>query len=57
MLFRSSANYEFPVNKKVEVKNELLKSWGEFKKQDINLSVLGENNKKAQKLMDEAGWK
>lgn len=53
----SSANYEFPVNKKVEVKNELLKSWGEFKKQDINLSVLGENNKKAQKLMDEAGWK
>lgn len=53
----SSANYEFPVNPKVAVENELLKSWGEFKKQDINLSVLGTNNKKAQQLMDEAGWK
>lgn len=53
----SSANFEFPVNPKVKVENELLKSWGEFKKQDINLSVLGQHNKKAQELMDEAGWK
>lgn len=53
----SSANYEFPVNPKVAVENELLKSWGEFKKQDISLSVLGTNNKKAQEIMDEAGWK
>lgn len=53
----SSANYEFPVNPKVAVDNELLKSWGEFKKQDISLSILGTNNKKAQQLMDEAGWK
>lgn len=53
----SSANYEFPVNPKAVVQNELLKSWGEFKRQDINLTVLGENNKKAQQIMDEAGWK
>lgn len=53
----SSANYEFPVNPKVAVENELLKSWGEFKKQDISLSILGTNNRKAQELMDEAGWK
>lgn len=53
----SSANYEFPVNPKVAVENELLKSWGEFKKQDISLSILGTNNKKAQEIMDEAGWK
>lgn len=53
----SSANSEFPANASVPVKNELLKSWGEFKRQDINLSVLGLNNKKAQKIMDEAGWK
>lgn len=53
----SSANYEFPVNPKVAVENELLKSWGNFKRQDINLSVLGTNNKKAQQIMDEAGWK
>lgn len=53
----TSANYEFPVNPKVEVEQELLKSWGEFKKQDINLTILGENNRKAQEMMDEAGWK
>lgn len=53
----SSANFEFPVNPNVAVENELLKSWGEFKKQDISLSVLGTNNKKAQQIMDEAGWK
>lgn len=53
----SSANYEFPVNPEVTVENELLKSWGPFKKQDINLSILGKNNRKAQELMDEAGWK
>lgn len=53
----SSANFEFPVNPNVEVKNELLKSWGDFKKQGINLSILGENNKKAQEIMDEVGWK
>lgn len=53
----SSANYEFPVNPEVTVENELLKSWGTFKKQDINLSVLGTNNRKAQEIMDEAGWK
>ncbi|PID67346.1 MAG: Fe(3+) ABC transporter substrate-binding protein [Fusobacteriales bacterium] len=53
----SSANYEFPANPKVEVKNEFLKSLGEFKAQDINLTVLGENAKEAVKLMDEAGWK
>lgn len=53
----SSANYEFPVNPAVSVENELLKSWGEFKRQEINLSILGENNSKAQEIMDDAGWK
>lgn len=53
----SSANFEFPINPKVKVENELLKSWGEFKKQNIKLSVLGKNNKKAQQIMDENGWK
>lgn len=53
----SSANYEFPVNPEAVVENELLKSWGEFKRQNINLTVLGENNRKAQEIMDEAGWK
>lgn len=53
----AAANYEFPANPKAEIKDEFLKSLGEFKEQDINLSVLGENNKEAVQLMDEAGWK
>ncbi|MCA1011010.1 Fe(3+) ABC transporter substrate-binding protein [Halobacillus halophilus] len=52
----AEANYEYPVNPDVEP-SELLKSWGEFKEQDINLSKLGENNDKAVKIMNEVGWK
>ncbi len=33
----AEANYEYPVNASVEA-SDLLKSWGEFKAQDINLS-------------------
>ncbi len=53
----SSRNYEFPANPNVEVQNELLKSWGEFKTQDINLGDLGKNLEEASMMMDEAGWK
>jgi len=52
----ASANYEFPVNPEVEP-SELLKSWGDFKEQDIPLSVLGENNAKAIVTLNEVGWK
>lgn len=52
----ASANYEYPVNNKVEP-SELLKSWGEFKEQDIPLSTLGENNAKAIMIFNEVGWK
>ncbi|MFS0574891.1 Fe(3+) ABC transporter substrate-binding protein [Sporosarcina sp. 179-K 3D1 HS] len=52
----ASANYEFPVNPNVEP-SELLKSWGEFKEQDIPLTVLGENNAKAIMIFNEVGWK
>ncbi|MCA0985365.1 extracellular solute-binding protein [Halobacillus yeomjeoni] len=51
----AEANYEYPVNPDV-APSELLQSWGEFKAQDINLSVLGENNDKAIKVMNEVGW-
>lgn len=50
------SNYEYPVNTNVEF-SETLKNWGEFKEDKINLSLLGENNKKAVILFDEAGWK
>tara|TARA_R110000850_G_scaffold182360_1_gene307822 strand:+ start:83430 stop:84467 length:1038 start_codon:yes stop_codon:yes gene_type:complete len=52
----ASTNYEYPVNTNVEV-SETLKNWGEFKEDNINLSLLGENNKKAVILFDEASWK
>ncbi|MFY7870083.1 MAG: Fe(3+) ABC transporter substrate-binding protein, partial [Exiguobacterium sp.] len=52
----ASVNYEYPVNESVEP-NELLQSWGEFKEQDINLSVLGENQQEAIRIFNEVGWK
>jgi iron(III) transport system substrate-binding protein len=52
----ASSNYEYPVNPAVEV-SDLLKSWGTFKEDALPLSKLGENNKKAVLVFDEAGWK
>ncbi|MEX0981182.1 MAG: Fe(3+) ABC transporter substrate-binding protein [Bacteroidales bacterium] len=52
----ASTNYEYPVNSNVAI-SETLKNWGTFKEDTINLSLLGENNKKAVILFDEAGWK
>lgn len=52
----AKANYEYPVNKAVKP-SELLQSWGEFKEDGLALSVLGNNNKKAVIIFDEAGWK
>lgn len=52
----AKANYEYPVNPNVEP-SELLSSWGEFKPQDINLSKLGEYNKKAYMIFNRVGWK
>jgi len=52
----ANANYEFPVNEHVEP-HDLLKSWGDFKAQAINLSVLGENSQRAATIMDEVDWR
>lgn len=52
----ANANYEYPVNPNVEP-SELLKSFGEFKIQDIDLSMLGEYNDEAVKIFDIVGWK
>lgn len=49
-------NQEYPVKKDVPA-SDLLKSWGEFKADSINLSELGKNNAEAVKVMDKAGWK
>ncbi|QVK17691.1 Fe(3+) ABC transporter substrate-binding protein [Mycoplasmatota bacterium] len=52
----AQANYEYPANPSVEA-SELLKSWGDFKAQDINLSQLGENNQRAVEIFNEVDWK
>ena len=50
-----SVNYEYPI--KIEAnQSELLNSWGPFKYDKLNLSVLGANNAEAVKLFDKAGW-
>ncbi len=49
------ANYEYPVKPGIEP-HSLLQSWGEFKADTINLSLLGINNKDAVLIFDEVDW-
>ncbi|WP_456276134.1 Fe(3+) ABC transporter substrate-binding protein [Bacillus sp. AK128] len=52
----AEGNNEYPVNESATT-SETLKSWGEFKEQDINLTILGDNNARAIQLFNEVGWK
>lgn len=52
----AEVNHEYPVRSDVEA-SEILKSWGTFKTDSVNLSALGVNNPEAVRLMDRAGWK
>jgi len=52
----AEVNYEYPVTKNADI-SERLKSWGEFKADNVNLSQLGVNNVSAVKIMDRAGWR
>jgi iron(III) transport system substrate-binding protein len=52
----AEVNNEYPVVADAQT-SKLLKSWGEFKSDSINLSRLGENNRAAVQLMDRAGWR
>ena len=52
----ANSNYEYPVLEGVQPA-ETLQAWGEFKEDTLNLSALGENNKEAVLIFDEAGWK
>lgn len=52
----AEVNYEYPVRSDVE-SSELLKKWGEFKSDNINLTQLGINNIQAVKIMDKVGWR
>ncbi len=46
---------EYPVVDGIEW-TPLLRSWGEFKADSLNLSTLGENNETAVEVFNEAGW-
>lgn len=52
----SQANFEFPVNSQATLP-ELLKSWGTFKRQNIDFAKYGELNPKAVEIANKVGWK
>lgn len=52
----ASGNHEFPVVDGVET-GDVLASWGDFKKDSINVSQLGENNPEAVRIFDRVGWR
>jgi iron(III) transport system substrate-binding protein len=52
----AEGNNEYPVNPNAEI-SDTLKSWGEFKEQEIDLSIVGENNTRAIQIFNEVGWK
>ena len=52
----ADANQEYPVKAGVAA-SELLKGWGDFKADSVNLAELGKHNAEAVKIMDKAGWK
>jgi len=52
----AETNNEYPVNPAIPP-SAVLKSWGEFKADTLNVAKLGELNAAAVKLMDRAGWK
>ena len=52
----AATNGEYPVRADVPA-SELLRSWGDFKQDTLNLGRLGELNPEALRLMDRVGWK
>jgi iron(III) transport system substrate-binding protein len=52
----ADTNHEYSINTEIE-SSSILKSWGKFKADNLNLSLLGKYNADAVLLMDRAGWK
>ncbi len=52
----ADGNNEYPVVAGV-APNTKLKELGDFKKDDVNVAVFGENQAQAQKIFDRVGWK
>ena len=49
-------SYEYPANPSVSP-SEIVKSWGEFKIDELDLNMLGEYRDQAIRIFDETGWK
>jgi iron(III) transport system substrate-binding protein len=52
----ADTSMEFPVNPKAEI-NAIVRSWGPFKQDDVNVASAGEFQAAATKLADRAGYK
>lgn len=52
----AQVNHEYPVRADVPA-SDLLRSWGAFKADSVNLTALGVNNPEAVRIMDRAGWR
>jgi len=52
----ADTNHEYSINPDIE-SNSILKCWGKFKADNLNLNLLGKYNTEAVLLMDRAGWK
>lgn len=52
----AESNYEYPIKMDID-SSAILKNWGDFKADNLNLSLLGRYNSDAVLLMDRAGWK
>ena len=53
--YYAEVNHEFPVVSSATV-SATIQSLGSFKAHELNLSILGENNKRAVMVMDRANW-
>lgn len=51
-----SNSYEYSVNPDVKP-DEIVQSWGEFKKDHVDLNSLGTNRSEAIRIFDKTGWK
>lgn len=52
----AEGNNEYPVVEGVEM-SPVIAAWGDFKEDELNAAVFGENNPLALQIMDRAGWK
>jgi iron(III) transport system substrate-binding protein len=52
----AEVNQEYPVRPEVPA-SEILRSFGDFKADSLNLSLLGQHNAEAVRVMDRAGWR